>query len=731
MAEDSLPLVVDDHGEGALVSAVQSIGALNGALKEEMDHMHPRPDPDAQATVTDFLDFTEYLPSDMVRSLTLLQKLDQTYSEAAATLQKATKRYAELPNDETLEQSDPLEIRAHISETISEAFQARASSYVETRRMAESVEHHYNRAQNILAKLQAMAETYPPSRQPTPELQEDTPAARAQKALPADGVRPSRPKIHKRRQPRIIVPGEVLAPYELNYESYGSETEWDSEDNITISRNLTPAVSITSKPGRIKLKIPKVPKDKAPKPPRTPRPPGVMGTNVHSSVAGISTSNALAKLKPPPENPVLGSEDAPWLALTQWELAKLRKLMKKNAVWTPSDTMIARELKKCGRGIEAYRAAQQAIKDAGGDPAAQLDPAAASGSAPKVLAEGEIAFDALGKDDIQLMNRGMKLNEAKKLKRENQAKEAARVAAEEAEESARKLEQAAKNIKGLFSMPSSTSKPAEQAPASKTPSKTPKKRKREATVEAEVEKPAVEPPKPVANPPKKSKIETPVPAPTSSASSTSTTAPAPAAGNASGSKDVSPAPTPAPTLGQRKASTTPILPPVKDLKKPIKKEVLATNPAPNTRARNSVAPTPAPEVILTQRRPSSRGKATSLEPPTIGRDRPRRASTVHSTPAPEPIPVRTTGRRKRPPPGPVTKELEGSTAVSVGKRAAAPRKKAGPKKQKEEDDKTVVEEYEEVDDKGKPIDPDEPRYCLCNRVSFGLMIACEAAEVSI
>lgn len=34
-------------------------------------------DPDAQATVTDFLDFTEYLPSDMIRSLTLIGKLDE------------------------------------------------------------------------------------------------------------------------------------------------------------------------------------------------------------------------------------------------------------------------------------------------------------------------------------------------------------------------------------------------------------------------------------------------------------------------------------------------------------------------------------------------------------------------------------------------------------------------------------------------------------------------------
>ena len=70
-------------------------------------------------------------------------------------------------------------------------------------------------------------------------------------------------------------------------------------------------------------------------------------------------------LQPPPENALPGSVDAPWLQLTAYELAKLRKKMKKNAVWTPSDTMIARELKALGRGPEAYRAAKKKAEDDG------------------------------------------------------------------------------------------------------------------------------------------------------------------------------------------------------------------------------------------------------------------------------------------------------------------------------------------------------------------------------
>ena len=36
---------------------------------------------------------------------------------------------------------------------------------------------------------------------------------------------------------------------------------------------------------------------------------------------------------------------------------------------------------------------------------------------------------------------------------------------------------------------------------------------------------------------------------------------------------------------------------------------------------------------------------------------------------------------------------------------------------------------EEIDDEGNVIDPDEPRYCLCSRVSFGTMIECENKDV--
>jgi hypothetical protein len=739
-----------------IAEALQSMANLN----HTMEALDLPTDPDRQATVTDFLDFTEYLPSDVVRSLTLVGNLDKTYTKASINVNGLTKTYGKLPDLPADEKPDPVKLRADISQNLSEAVSARILAHAEASRMADNVDRHYNRAKNILAKLQAMMETYPPSPEPSPlpRKVKSLTLTRAPKiTLRLDGARALTagvPRVRKQRAPRITVPGEVLAPYELDYESYGSESDsWDSADDEPLTpKSRTPARSFGNA-GRIKLKMPKLPKSKVPKPPRGPRPPGVMGTNVHSSVAGISTSNALAKLKPPPDDAPNGSEHRPWLQLTAYELAKLRKRMKKNAVWSPSDTMIARELKQLGRGIEAYRAAKSKA-DAEGQPFDQPEPPQLQGV--EVMAEGAISVQALGLEEPQLSNRGMKLNEAKKLKKENQARELAK-AAEEAEESARKMAEAAMAVKGLFSKPSTRREPKEEKTPTKTPSKTSgKKRKRESTAENDAEKPTEAestPAKPTRPQLKRNKTETPVPAPHPIAAKHSTPVPAVESAPSVASEAapvLTPVETPADTLPvpavvlSPKKSSTPILPPgkepkkgtKKEIKKEIKKETKKVEPATNTRPRRSSAaatPTPGPEPLPPKRPTSSRSKAASPTPistATATIDRPRRASTAGNTPAPEPR--QPSKRAKRPAPGVVTASSEGSTAVSVGKRSAATRKKAGTKKEKKDgrEGSAVQEIFDEVDDEGNIIDPDEPRYCLCNRVSFGTMIGCENADVS-
>jgi hypothetical protein len=738
------------RNKGKIAEAIQSMGNLNSG----MDTLDLPTDPDAQATVTDFLDFTEYLPSDMIRSLTLIGNLDQTYCDASANVDDLAKIYGKLPDMPTDEKPDLVKLRADISQNLSEAVSARTLSHAEAMRMADNVDRHYNRAKNILAKLQTMLENYPPTREPSPVPKAKSPTlTKAPKiTLRLDGARGAGDhgvaRVHKHRAPRITVPGEVLAPYELDYESYGTGSDsLDSEDDEPLTPRATPGGSLGA--GRIKLKVRKQKKEKAPKPARGPRPPGLMGTNVHSAVAGISTSNALAMIKPPPADAVRGDEHLPWLQLNAYELALLRKRMKKNAIWSPSDTMIARELKQLGRGIENYRAAK-AKAEAEGLPFDQPQPPQLRGET--VHADGAISVEALRAEEPQTSNRGMKLNEAKKLKKENQAKELAKQAAEEAEESARKMAEAAKAMKGIFGK-SPLKDEKDKKGTVKTPSKTPaRKRKRESPApEAEAvkaeEKLEGEPAAKLTRPPlKRSKTETPIPPPHPIATKQATplapleTAP---------SVESEPASVQTPTeaaaenlavpvlLPSPKKSSTPILPPTKE-RKGAKKETKRPEPIVSTRPRRTSGaptPTPAPEPLPAKRPTSSRSKAASLEPAiptptaTATIDRPRRASTARNTPAPEPR--QPSKRAKRPAPGVVTAGSEGSAAVSIGKRRAATRKKAGAKKEKKDGrEGSAAQDFVEVDDEGNVIDPDEPRYCNCNRVSFGNMICCDNNDVS-
>ncbi len=224
------------RNQGKIAEAIQSMSNLNNS----METLDLPTDPDAQATVTDFLDFTEYLPSDMIRSLTLIGNLDQIYSDSSINVNTFTKKYGDLPNIHGDSKPVPARLRSDISQNMSQAVTARILSHAEARRMAENVDRHYNRAKNILAKLQAMRDNYPPSREPSlvPEKGKSPVANRGPKitlrvGTSADG---GAPRVRKHRVSRITVPGEVLAPYELDYESYGSETSWDSDEEFLTPR---------------------------------------------------------------------------------------------------------------------------------------------------------------------------------------------------------------------------------------------------------------------------------------------------------------------------------------------------------------------------------------------------------------------------------------------------------------------------------------------------------------
>jgi hypothetical protein len=107
--------------------------------------------------------------------------------------------------------------------------------------------------------------------------------------------------------------------------------------------------------------------------------------------------------------------------------------------------------------------------------------------------------------------------------------------------------------------------------------------------------------------------------------------------------------------------------------------------------------------------------------------------------------VRPSSRRaKRPAPGIISRTVSGGNSA-VGTRKAAPKKKsarAGAAAAAGANAKALAagnikagsaaeEVLEvEVDDEGNVVDPEEPRYCMCNRVSFGTMIQCDNVDVS-
>jgi hypothetical protein len=152
---------------------------------------------------------------------------------------------------------------------------------------------------------------------------------------------------------------------------------------------------------------------------------------------------------------------------------------------------------------------------------------------------------------------------------------------------------------------------------------------------------------------------------------------------------------------------------------------LAASPAESKQEAVSTVP-------ASDRRPPSRRHSFSLTAEqaktvgsAVGRDLRRKSATpARRTPLPESMgPTR---RRKRPAPGPVSSGQDGGAAVSYGRRKAKLSKKRAGTREPDQRDGVRVDE----DGVLEQIDSSEPRYCMCGDVSFGTMICCENPDVS-
>ncbi|KAE8373167.1 hypothetical protein BDV26DRAFT_272705 [Aspergillus bertholletiae] len=667
-------------------------------------------DPDAQATVTDFIDYTEYLPADIIRSLTLIRGLDERYLEATQGVHGLTKTYGQLPELPPDGRPDARKLRKDISSQLDRAVNARESAYAEACRLYDVVDRHFNRLDCIKQKLEALPK--PPPAEPT-ALQTVPVTKRGRPTKKGDDVVAPTTRITlrldshdntksastlKSRTRRSVLSVEHLAG--LHPDSPIASTEHsDVEEPKAIPSE--PHTNSTVAQGR---------KEKQGRRSRTS-----LGTHAHSGVANISTSNALAMLKPPPEDAKPGSEDMPWLRLTEWEMTKLRKKMKKNAVWQPSEVMIHRELALRGRGWEAYRAAK-AQAEANGSEFIDCDDIMNNYIPGKLTKRSEATKDTEGTFETKLSNRGMKLNEAKKLKRENQAREQAAAAAAEAELAAKRQGQG----QGVSPVKVPVHK-GDQALAGK-PSRAAKKRKPD-------ESPLIDPTTittttttatttlvagtetrvALRSPSKRRKTsDTPMESSVSVPSASTTTPSANVPTAVAEVTETQPTPPPASPAGSKRS-----VPPSGAVVAPPTSEGIITTTPPVTR-------TPS----------RRRSTAASAEPVssvgliTVGRELRRKSATpARKTPVPDvsrAASLSAPRRKKRPAPGPVSSGQDGGAAVSYGRRKAKPGKKRfrehGPK-----DGDIRIDEDGVLEE----IDPNEPRYCLCGDVSFGTMICCE------
>ncbi|GAB7358232.1 hypothetical protein MBLNU230_g0383t1 [Neophaeotheca triangularis] len=688
------------------------------------------PDPDVQTTLSDFLTYTEHFPSHLTRALNLIQDQRIRAEERIRAVHNDTTTYALLPTLPAKDRPDPVELRKRISYALEDAERACRMSVEEATRLDDTAKREAARLDLVTERLKA--QPMPPSRDPTPEHQQalTSPNLRREGRL---GTRPedstvTTEKPQKRAQDKaasklrtrkIMVPGEVLPPPDPTVPAE-SMSDWTSpRASPPIEEAPLQLPKATSRPRSRTPKIPKAEKaektqqtemvEKAPgtdiieQPqteqegaekkqikPRAPRQPGQTGTNAHSAVAGISTSNALLALKAPPEDAPNGSKWLPWAKLTEFEMAKLRKRMKKNAIWVPSQTMVRRELKTLGRGVagkEAARQNAQATGEAFVDEFDQPDPT-------KVILSGEETAqmnDMLGPQiydenddaDAELINRGMRLNEAKKLKRQRMLEEQAlqaQIAREQGGEGA-PIADSAKTVSG--------------------PSEPPKKRKRETTpVGTQPIGKATETPDPLSKPaPPQKKLKISAPDPKGSKVPL-----APADGSSK------------PGATSRRAATPPARKPIISLKatKAVSEE------PPNRRAslrRGSNASLP-----------NASGNPLTSPAPT--------ATAPPVAPVPPAHPKTSNRRSKRPAPGIIANGDEDSAKLLLSKRKAAPRKSGANKKSTTTSTTTTnassnsaaaaaLPSSDGVQGPDEYIDPDEPRYCVCGDVSWGTMIACD------
>ncbi|KKY16849.1 putative phd finger domain [Phaeomoniella chlamydospora] len=728
-------------------------------------------DPDAQATITDLLDFTEYYPSDLIRSLTLIRGLDSTYLNNSHAVHDLSRIYSALPSLPASCRPDSAALREQISFHLDRAIDARENTLAEATRAYEATLRNTNRLQSIVSKLKALPK--PPSRDPTPQPLISPEAKRSRSGRKIDHTLTQRltlnpPKYpaalagHKRKRP-LIIPGEPLPAFDPDSPIASTE---QSDTEAPASPKGTPDRGLKT----VKVRGPR--HDGLKTPSRGPR-----------SAAALTP-----RPEPPPDDAPRGSVHRPWTRLSAYERFRVQKRMKKGVAWEPPLALVMKTLQADGRGERAYQEARAAAEKEGKEfidcdaslrapevrhtlptPVAEqakkgeaLKLKALKNVAEKQRAEAEAdaenaaeseaeAEAAVGAEEVAgpqaepatenihepavtepppqgtivVENRNKKSSEAKKAKKtpakaEQAAPESSRRLTLDLQSAAQSISGVSRILNGVFRPPSSVA----------TPSQPPKKRRRVSSRPSTDTRMTETPPVVAAKDTKAESTASLTPSVSAPPSTTSTSK------------------IPLKISLPNQSSAPSIIEPLTSMS--------STSPKQSSRASSrivsrqaSVVPkedpsTPPIASRQSSLRPASRQSITaSIEsgPALAAATRNLRRNSTPASGA-RLVPPRATTpktneqtaavRRSRRPQGAVAQKKEDGAAVIKTGRAKRP--KSGPKpkdKTAAADDNAAFNAYMRTDIDGKVeiIADDEPRYCICDDVSYGDMIACDHANV--
>jgi hypothetical protein len=437
--------------------------------------------------------------------------------------------------------------------------------------------------------------------------------------------------------------------------------------------------------------------------------------------------------KPPPADPLLSggaparfpdgslipNDQLPWNQLTNEELARLRKRMKKNAAWTPSVTMIVRELELLGRGPNNRGSFREQWE--GKDEIFIGPEEGGIGDPQKILPD-----ETTGSRE----NKGMKLNRAKKRKREEEKKERAleaeRLGLDPVEEEKKHLAEEERQRK-------------EQQ--LKRRKKKEEEQEEEETIKADEEDAEREADEKAAQEEVESERVLAEAAAAAQANEQVETRAKEAEAQAKSEAEAEEAA----KVSHKKAEQERQEKSAKEKAATEDGKISAEASAADTAAKRSnpsesddelsdVPDLEEPPVISTEAPPKPRNRAskrTSARPasrPPRGisaTPRPKRGAAISNVPAPSPPPTVGMTTRKRSQ-SVTPARSAASTKASAGKKpSTAKRPAAGARRRKRGGGGG------ETVDTNEEADEDLNKYCLCNEISRGTMVACENDEVSV